>query len=142
MVVLNDELQKSRKNDMKEVQKSIQRLYQKFSCLCSLISDLLNILHPKITSKSTETTINSENVHLTPLQLIAVTNALAERISGNPVFKRILMTKNPSQIRCYKCNKNGHIARYCHSKKTSYLGSNKFRYNYKYQKGPLGNFDN
>jgi len=142
MVALNDELQKSRKNDMKEVQKSIQRLYQKFSCLCSLISDLLNILHPKISSKSTETTINSENFHVTPLQLITVTNAFAERISGNPVLKRILMTKNPSQIRCYECNMNGHIARYCHSRKTSNFGSNKFRYTPKYQKEPLGNVDN
>jgi len=100
MVVLNDDLQKSGKNDMKEVQKSIQRLYQKFSCLCSLISDLVNILHPQINSKSTEITINSENFHFTPLQLIAVTNALAERISENPTLKRILMTKNPSQMRC------------------------------------------
>jgi len=132
MVVLNDELQKSRKKDMKEVHKSIQRLYQKFNCLCSLISDLLNILHPKISSKSAETAMNPEDFHLTPLQLIAATNALAERVSGNPVFKRILMTKNPSQMRGYKCNKNGHIARYCRSWKKSDFGSDKRRPTYKY----------
>ena len=98
---------------MKEVQKCIQRLYQKFNCLCSLISDLLNILHLKISSRFTETTINPEDFHLTPLCLTAVTNALAGRTPGNPAFKRIVMAKDPSQIRYYKCNRIGHIARYC-----------------------------
>jgi len=83
---------------MKEVQKSTQKLYQKFNRLCSLISDLLNILHPKVKSKSTEQTRNPEDFHLTQLRLIAVTNALAGRTSGNPSFKRILVAKDPSQI--------------------------------------------
>ena len=119
---------------MKEVQKSMQILYQKFNRLYSLISDLLNILHPKVNPKSTETTMNPEDFHLTPSRLIAVTNALAGRISGNPSFKRILVAKDPSQIRCYKCNKIGHIARYCRNKKKSSLTSRMTGYNlYKYQ---------
>jgi len=88
-------------------------LYQKFNRLCSLISDLLNILHPKVKPKSTEETRNPEDFHLTPLRFIAVTNALAGRISGNPSFKRFLMAKDSSQIRCYKCNKIGRIVKYC-----------------------------
>jgi len=130
MKVLNNELQKSRQRDLKEVQKNIQRLCQKFNCFCSLISDLLNILHPQISSKSAETTRNPEDFHLTPLLLIAVTNALAERVSGNPAFKRILMTKEHSQIRCYNCNKIGHIAKYCHNRKKSNFTTSKFGYNF------------
>jgi len=133
-VALNSELQNFGRKDMKEVQKSIQKLYQKFNRLCSLISDLLNILHLKVNPKSAETTMNPEDFHLTPLRLIAVTNALARRISGNPFFKRILVAKDPSQIRCYKCNKIGHIARYCRNKKKSSLMSRTTGYNlYKYQ---------
>jgi len=113
--------------------KSIQKLYQKFNRLCSLISDLLNILHPHVDPKPTETTMNPEEFHLTPLRLIAVTNALAGRISENPSFKRILVAKDPSQIRCYMCNKIGHIARYCRNKKKSSLMSRTTGYNlYKY----------
>ena len=97
-VALNSELQNFGRKDMKEVHKNIQKLYQKFNRLCSLISDLLNILHPKVKPKFTEQTRNPEDFHLTPLRLIAVTNALAGRISGNPSFKRILVAKDPSQI--------------------------------------------
>jgi len=75
------------------------------------MSDLLNNSQHKVSPKPLETNAHPEVIQLTQLQLIAMTNALAERISGNPSFKRILTAKDPSQIRCYKCNKTGQIAK-------------------------------
>ena len=89
------------------------------------MSDLLNILHLKVRPKPLEPNANQEDIHLTPLQLIAVTNTLAERISWNPSVRRILMAEDLSQIRCYNCNKIGHIAKYCRNKKKSYYTSKK-----------------
>jgi len=95
-VILNNDLQNFGKKDMTEFRKHIQNLQQEFNCLCSLISDLLNILHPKVSPKPLEPNANQEGIHLTRLQLIAVTNALAERISWNPSVGRILAAKNLS----------------------------------------------
>ena len=122
---------------MKEFRKLIQNLQQEFTRLCSLISDLLNILHPKVSPKPLEPKANQEDIHLTPLQLIVLTNTLAERISRNPSFKRILTAKDLSQIRCYNCSKIGHIAKYCRNRKKSDYTSSKFGHNsYKHQKRP------
>ena len=41
MIALNKELQNSLKKDIKGVHKGLQKVYQKFDCFCSLISDLL-----------------------------------------------------------------------------------------------------
>ena len=139
MIALNKELQNSLKKDIKGVQKGLQKLHKKFDGFCSLLSDLLKILHPKIDPTSSEQSINSEDLYLTPLSLIAVTNILAERISGNPPFKRILMTKEHSQIRCYKCNKLGHIAKYCHNRKKSNFTTSKLGYNFYGHPKPLSN---
>jgi len=122
-IALNKELQISLKKDIKGVQKGLQKVHQKFDCFCSLISDLLKTLHHKINPKSSEQTINSENLYLTPLSLIAVTNVLAECISRNPTFKRNILAKEFPQTRCYKCDKIGHIAKNCHSKKKSSFGA-------------------
>jgi len=100
MIALNKEFQNSLKKDIKRVRKGLQKLHQKFDCFCSLLSDLSKILHPKIDPKSSEQSMNSEDLYLTPLSLIAMTNVLAECISRNPTFKRILMTKDLSQTRC------------------------------------------
>jgi len=127
MIALNKELQNSLKNDIKRVQKGLQKLYQKLDCLCSLISEILKISHPKIDPKSSEQTMNSENLYLTPLSLIAITNVLAECISRNPTFKKgILIMKDLSQTRYYNCNKIGHNAKYCHNKKESNFPTSKF----------------
>ena len=67
--------------------------------------------------------MNSENLYLAPLSLIAMTNVLAECISRNPTFKRIHMTKDLSQTRCYNCNKISHIAKYCRNKKSNFTAS-------------------
>jgi len=98
------------KKDVTEFRKRIQNLQREFNRLCSLISDLLIFLHHKVSPKLLEPNANQEDIHLTPLQLIAVTNTLAERISWNPSVRRILMAKDLSQIRCYICNKIGDIA--------------------------------
>ena len=136
IVILNNDLQNFRKKDMTEFRKHTQNLQREFNCLCSLISDLLNTLHPKVCPKPLEPNAN-QGVHLTPLQLIAVTNALAERISWNPSVRRILTAKDLSQIRFYNCNKTSHIAKYCRNRKKSIFTSNKFGHNfYQHQKRP------
>ena len=123
------------KKDVKKFRKHIQNLQQEFNRRCSLISDLLNILHPKPSPKPLKPKANQEDIHLTPLQLIAVTNALAERLSWNPSVRRILTVKYPSEIRCYKCNKTGHTAKNCLNRKKFNFASNKSRHNlYTYQK--------
>ena len=119
MIALNKEFQNSLREDTKGIGKGLHELHQKFDCFCSLLSDLLKILHPKINSKSSEQSMNSEALYLTPLSLIAVTNVLADCISNNPNFERTLMTKDLSQTRCYNCNKIGHIAKFCRKRKSN-----------------------
>jgi len=122
---------------MNKFRKRIQNMQREFSHLCSLSSDLLNILHPKVSPKPLDSKASHEDIRLTPLQLIAVTNTLAECISRNPSFGRIFMAKDDSQIQCYNCNKIGHIAKYCHNRNKSNFKSNKFGHKfYKDQKGP------
>ena len=118
MIALNKEFQNSLREDTKGIGKGLHELHQKFDCFCSLLSDLLKILHPKINSKSSEQSMNSETLYLTPLSLIAVTNVLTDCISNNPNFERALMTKGLSQTRCY-CNKIGHIAKICRKRKSN-----------------------
>ena len=137
IVTSKNDLQNFGKKDVTEFPKHIQNLQREFNRFCSLISDLSNILHPKVRPKPLEPNANEEDIHLTPLQLIAVTNTLAERISWNPTVRRILTAKHLSQIRCYNCNKIGHIAKYCRSRKKSNSKSRKFGHNfYKHQKRP------
>ena len=119
MIALNKEFQNSLREDTKGIGKGLHELHQKFDCFCSLLSDLLKILHPKINSKSSEQSMNSEALYLTPLSLIAVTNVLTDCISNNPNFERTLMTKGLSQTRCYNCNKIGHIAKICRKRKSN-----------------------
>jgi len=122
---------------MMKFRKRIQNMQREFSRPCSLSSDILNIVHPKVSPKSLDSKASHEDIHLTPLQLIAVTNTLAECISRNPSFGRILVAKDASQIQCYNCNKIGHIAKYCHNRDKSNFKSSKFGHKfYKHQKGP------
>ena len=46
-----NDLQNFGKKDVTEFRKCIQNLQREFNRLCSLISDLLNILHPKVSPK-------------------------------------------------------------------------------------------
>ena len=125
------------KKNTTEFRKRTQNLQREFNHHCWLISDLLNLLHPKVSPRPLEPKANQEDIHLPPLQLIVVTHTLAERISRNPSFRRILMAKDLSQIRCYNCNKTGHIARYCRNRKKSNCISSKFGHNsYKHRKRP------
>jgi len=135
IMVLNYEMYKSRENNMKK--SSEQRLSRNFNLLCSLISDLLNILHPKVNFKSIEQTMNPEDFHLNSLRLIITTNALTKFISGNPAFKRILMGKGPSQMQCYHCQRIGHIAKHCHFRKIPTFTTKRTGFKFhKYQKRP------
>ena len=95
IVILNNDLQNFRKKDVTEFRKHIQNLQPEFNHLCSLISDLFTILHPKVRPKPLEPNANQEGIYLNPLQLIAVTNTLAECM--NPVI-RILTAEDLSQI--------------------------------------------
>jgi len=85
-------------------------LQREFNRLCLLISDLLNILRTEVNHELLEANANQEGIHLNPSQLVVVTNALAENMSGNPSMRRISTDKDLPQIRCYNCNKTGHIA--------------------------------
>jgi len=120
MIALNKDFQISLREDIKWIEKGLHELHQKFDCFCPLLSDLLKILHPKINLDSSEQSMNSEELYLTPLSLIAMTNVLAECISNNPNFKRTIMTKDLSQTRRYNCNKIGHIAKFCSTKKSNF----------------------
>ena len=141
MIALNKELQNSLKKDIKRSTERFTENEPKFWLFLFIYycSDPFKILHPKIDPKSSEQAMNSADLYLTPLSLIAMTNVLAERISGNPAFKRILMTKEHSQIRCYKCNKLGHIAKYCHNRKKSNFTTSKLGYNFYGHPKPLSN---
>jgi len=66
MIALNKEFQISLQEDIKGIEKGLHELHQKFDCFCSLLSDLLKILHPKINPKSSEQSMNSEELYLTP----------------------------------------------------------------------------
>jgi len=129
MIASNKEFQISLREDIKGIEKGLHESHQKFDSFCSLLSDFLKILHPKINSKTSEQSMNSEELCLTPLSLISMTNVLAECIPKNPNFKRTLITKDLSQTRCYNCNKIGHIARFCRTKKSNFTTS-KFENNF------------
>ena len=130
IVILNKYLQNLGKKRMTEFRK-----HTKFAARISL--SLLTykrsfkyfILHSKVSPKPLERNANQEGIHLISLQLIAVTNALAERISCNPSLKRILTAQDLSQTRCYNCNKTGHTAKYCRNRKKSNFTSNKCGHN-------------
>ena len=110
-------------------------MQREFNRLCLLISDLLNILRTEVSHKLLEANANQEGIHLNPSQLIAVTNALVVNMSRNPSMRRISTDKDLSQIRCYNCNKTGHIAKYCRNRKKSNSTTNEFGYNFhKHQK--------
>ena len=66
MIALNKEFQISLQEDIKRIEKGLHELHQKVDCFCSLLSDLLKILHPKINPKSSEQSMNSEELYLTP----------------------------------------------------------------------------
>ena len=59
-----NDLQNFGKKDATEFRKRIQNLQREFNRLCSLLSDLLNILHPKVSPKSLEPNANQEDIHL------------------------------------------------------------------------------
>jgi len=81
--------------------------------------------------------MNPEDFCLNSLRLIITTNALTKLISGNPAFKRILMGKGPSQMRCYHCQRIGHIAKHYHFRKIPTFTTKRAGFNFhKYQKRP------
>jgi len=61
----------------------------------------------------------NEGIYVSSQQLVAVTNALVKNVPQNSIDTqhntRGYQIKDLSQIRCYKCHHQGHIARNCYN---------------------------
>jgi len=80
--------------------KRIQKMQGDFSNLYSLLSDLLNILPPKVSPKPLKSNANQEDIYLTLLQLTAVTktNLISSQASLDIILTTTSVKNDPHLV--------------------------------------------
>jgi len=92
----------------------IKELQTRVDNLCSLLDKNLKFLRSEIVPHlKKEAKVNKKAEHLTPQQVVAITNSFIDGTSHTSSIKRTFQYEDPYQPRCCQCNTLRHVARSC-----------------------------